>query len=82
MYHLDVNNDFLHGKLDEEVYMSPPEGYDKCEQGKVCRLKKKSLYGLKQASRQWNIEFTSKLIHYGFIKSGNDHCLFTLKDPK
>ncbi|KAL0328064.1 UNVERIFIED_CONTAM: putative mitochondrial protein [Sesamum calycinum] len=37
----------------------------------------RSLYGLKQASRQWNQEFTSKLVDYGFIQSKNDHCLFT-----
>lgn len=56
--------------------MSHPEGYDKCGECKVCKLKK-SLYGLKQTSRQWNIKFTSKLIN-GFLQLGHDHCLFTL----
>ncbi|KAL0382041.1 UNVERIFIED_CONTAM: Retrovirus-related Pol polyprotein from transposon RE2 [Sesamum calycinum] len=74
----DVNNAFLHGHLDEEVYMVPPEGYDKAHGGLVCRLKR-SLYGLKQASRQWNIELTSKLESYGFTQSPHDHCLFTLR---
>ncbi|KAK4389632.1 Retrovirus-related Pol polyprotein from transposon RE2 [Sesamum angolense] len=76
---LDVNNAFLHGHLDEEVYMVPPEGYDKAHGGLVCRLKR-SLYGLKQASRQWNIELTSKLESYGFTQSPHDHCLFTLRE--
>ncbi|KAK4404009.1 Retrovirus-related Pol polyprotein from transposon RE2 [Sesamum angolense] len=74
LHHLDVNNAFLHGSLDEVIYMDAPEGY-KIPPGQVCRLKK-SLYGLKQASRQWNQEFTDKIKAYGFIQSSHDHCLF------
>ncbi|KAL0418446.1 UNVERIFIED_CONTAM: Retrovirus-related Pol polyprotein from transposon RE1 [Sesamum radiatum] len=75
---LDVNNAFLHGHLDEEVYMVPPEGYAKARDGLVCCLKR-SLYGLKQASRQWNIELTSKLEAFDFKQSSHDHCLFTMR---
>ncbi|KAL0443868.1 UNVERIFIED_CONTAM: Retrovirus-related Pol polyprotein from transposon RE2 [Sesamum latifolium] len=73
---LDVNNAFLHGYLDEDLYMSPPDGYP-VESGLVCKLER-SLYGLKQASRQWNVELTVKLQEYGFSQSPHDHCLFTL----
>ncbi|KAL0385763.1 UNVERIFIED_CONTAM: Retrovirus-related Pol polyprotein from transposon RE2 [Sesamum radiatum] len=73
---LDMNNAFLHGYLEEEVYMTPPDGYLRAQPGQVCRLKR-SLYGLKQALRQWNIEFTAKLESYGFCQSAYDHCLFT-----
>ncbi|KAL0345270.1 UNVERIFIED_CONTAM: Retrovirus-related Pol polyprotein from transposon RE2 [Sesamum radiatum] len=75
LHHVDINNAFLHGFLDEELYMQPPEGYSVPE-GHVCKLKR-SLYGLKQASRQWNVEFTSKIEGLGFLQSPHDHCLFT-----
>ncbi|KAK4388297.1 Retrovirus-related Pol polyprotein from transposon RE1 [Sesamum angolense] len=73
---LDVNNAFLHGHLEEEVYMPPPEGYLQARPGQVCRSKR-SLCGLKHASRQWNIELTSKLESHGFTRSPHDHCFFT-----
>ncbi|KAL0307059.1 UNVERIFIED_CONTAM: Retrovirus-related Pol polyprotein from transposon RE1 [Sesamum radiatum] len=76
LHQLDVNNAFLHGYLDEEIFMLPPEGYD-VPQGHVCKLKR-SLYGLKQASRQWNQEFTSQLVAFGFTQSSHDHCLFVM----
>ena len=76
LHQLDINNAFLHAFITEELYMQPPEGYDKAKLGKVCKLLR-SLYGLKQASRQWNKEFTTKLIKYGFVQSPNDHCPFT-----
>ncbi|KAK6117908.1 hypothetical protein DH2020_048345 [Rehmannia glutinosa] len=57
--------------------MHPPEGYKKASPGQLCHLKR-SLYGLKQPSRQWNTELCLKLLAYGFTQSVHDHCLFFL----
>jgi histone deacetylase 1/2 len=66
---LDVQNAFLHGVLDEEVYMDQPLGYaDKSHPGYVCKLER-ALYGLKQALRAWYARLCGKLISSGFKPS-------------
>ena len=59
---LDVKMAFLHGDLEEEIYMQQPQGYEvEGKENLVCRLKK-SLYGLKQAPRQWYLKFDKFMI--------------------
>jgi hypothetical protein len=73
---LDVQNAFLHGYLEEEVYMRQPSGYeDKNQSHYVCRLDK-SLYGLKQASRAWYARLSAKLLQLEFKVSKTDNSLF------
>lgn len=67
----DVSNAFLHGILDEEVYMHQPQGFvDPNNPHLVCKLHK-ALYGLKQAPWAWFSTFSSFLLHCGFKPS---HC--------
>ena len=62
LHQFDVKNTFLHGDLEEEVYMDILPGFeDSKTEGKVCRLKK-SLYGLKQSPRAWFEKFTQAML--------------------
>lgn len=80
---MDVSNAFLHGELDEEIYMSLPQGYTPAPgtclpPNPVCRLRK-SLYGLKQASRQWYKRLSSVLLGANYVQSPADNTLFVRK---
>ncbi|GJZ91728.1 retrotransposon protein, putative, ty1-copia subclass, partial [Tanacetum coccineum] len=70
---LNVKTAFLHGNLEEVIYMKQPPGY---EQGnKVCLLKK-SLYGLKHSPRQWYKRFDEYMLSNGFKRSSYDSCVY------
>ncbi|GAA0156439.1 transmembrane signal receptor [Lithospermum erythrorhizon] len=76
LHQMDVHNAFLHGDLQEELYMKPPPGFERGVEGKVCRLCK-SLYGLKQAPCCWFAKPASSLRAYGFSHSCSDYTLFS-----
>ena len=72
---LDVKNAFLHGDLNEEVYMVIPHDMQVAKPGQVCKLQR-SLYGVKHASRQWYARLSSFLISHGYKQCTSDYSLF------
>ncbi|CAO2825263.1 unnamed protein product [Amaranthus hypochondriacus] len=93
VYQLDVKNAFLHGQLDETVFMTFPPGYSgpgnlitadtnaslafTAQNSNKACQLTKALYGLKQAPRQWFAKLSSALQSFGFNQSHSDHSLFT-----
>ena len=71
---LDVKGAYLNGKLTECVYIKQPEGYDDRTRH-ICQLIK-TLYGLKQARREWNIELDTKLCKKGYMQLRLDPCVY------
>ncbi|KAK8954179.1 hypothetical protein KSP39_PZI002872 [Platanthera zijinensis] len=77
VHQLDVKSAFLNGRVEEEIYVHQPEGFEKeGEEEKVYKLNK-ALYGLKQTPRAWNQRIDSHLAGNGFSRSKNEPSLYT-----
>jgi len=81
MIQMDVKTAFLYGELEEDIYMKIPEGNLNTKNGNCLKLKK-AIYGLKQASRQWNHTFDNKIKSMGFTQSTYDPCLYYKRSMK
>ncbi|KAG8480843.1 hypothetical protein CXB51_025300 [Gossypium anomalum] len=77
---LDVKTAFLHGELEEDIYMQQPEGFYSFRKRGLCLLLKKSLYGLKQSPRQWYKRFDSFMTSHDFKRSSFDSCVYFKKN--
>lgn len=76
LHQVDVTTAFLNSTLQEEVYMTQPEGFITGGQEElVCKLKK-NLYGLKQSPRCWNTALDAHLKNMGFTQSNSDPCIY------
>ena len=76
LHQMDVKTTFLNGNLDEDIYMEQHKGFTKKgNEHLVCKLKK-SIYGLKQASRQWYIKFNNTITSFRFKENIVDRCIY------
>ena len=81
VHHMDVKTAYLNAPIERELYMTQPPGYEQ-SQGNVklvCKLRK-SIYGLKQSGRNWNLLLHNFLLEKGFQQSKHDACLYTYSD--
>ena len=72
---VDISAAFTNGDLDEYIYMQQPEGFHEGGPNKVFRLRK-SLYGLKQSARQWNIKLHGVLSKMGYKRIEADRSVY------
>jgi hypothetical protein len=76
MIQLVVKTAFLYGTLEEEIYMKQPEGFIIPGKEEEVRCLVKSLYGLKQAFRVWNVKFNKFFVAFGLKRSKCDPCIY------
>ena len=76
IWQMDVKTAFLNGDIEEELYMMQPQGFvDPKDADNVCKLQR-SIYGLKQASRSWNLRFDKVIKEFGFVQTFGESCVY------
>ena len=76
IWQMDVKTAFLNDFPKEELYMMQPEGFVNPKgANKICKLQR-SIYGLVQASRSWNIRFDELIKAYSFIQTRGEACIY------
>ncbi|MBW0461308.1 hypothetical protein O181_001023 [Austropuccinia psidii MF-1] len=81
LHQMDVKTAFLHGDLDENLFIRLPEGYDNPHSKSICLKLNKSLYGLKQGPRNWYLKIRKFFVEAGFCPSAADPCFFICNNP-
>ncbi|GKC66279.1 putative ribonuclease H-like domain-containing protein, partial [Tanacetum coccineum] len=80
VYQMDVKSAFLYGKIDEEVYVSQPPGFQDPKSPQKVYKVVKALYGLHQAPRAWYATLSTFLLKNGYRRGTIDKTLFLKKD--
>lgn len=80
VYQMDVKSAFLYGKIDEEVYVSQPTGFEDPQHPNKVYKVVKALYGLHQAPRKWYETLATYLLNNGFHRGKIDQTLFIKKE--
>ena len=75
LHQMNVGTAFLNSDPKEEIYMFPPEGLVMHRKDLVCKLER-SIYGLKQTSRQWYLKFHQVIIGCDFQENPTDCCIY------
>ncbi len=78
IHQMDVKGAYLNGTLEEQVYMRQPEGFEDGTD-RICELLR-TLYGLKQSGRAWNIEFDRVIRKHGFKCMRSDPCAYIKRE--
>ena len=81
LFNVDIKGAYLNAKMDTELYMREPPGYE-TEGGGQCLLLKRALYGAKQSGHLWRKELDGWLRRYGFEPTIHDDCVYVLRDAQ
>jgi hypothetical protein len=74
--YMDVKIAFLHGDLEEEIYMKKPEGFVVEGKKELVYKLKRCMYGLKQSPWMWYEKFDTYMLGLGFTRRKEDHCVY------
>ena len=82
IWQMDVKTAFLNGNLKEEIYIMQPEGFIAKNQEHMVYKMTRSIYGLKQASRSWNIKFVQAIKSFGSEQNLDEPCVYKRHQDK